>query len=224
MPERKRRKQVKWVRVPKVERQWLEKSKWTLTQQSSALHLRAPRALRGGRRWNCSSPGPGGRWSRGSRVHCPREGAMFLPPRHSQMAARGAGPKRTNDPWPEEQGGAVQGGGAPARVGPPPRPRPRTRTRGRPGEGRAPRATVPGSAPPNPWSVGARREIMPSYGLGRRRAGRVGLLSSRSVTAEQREADSGPSTSEASGRPSLVRPDPLYSPLARLRAFSGLWK
>lgn len=30
------------------------------------------------------------------------------------MAARGAGPKQTNDPWPEEQGGAVQGGGAPA--------------------------------------------------------------------------------------------------------------
>lgn len=33
----------------------------------------------------------GGRWSREARVHCPREGAMFPPPRHSQMAARQPG-------------------------------------------------------------------------------------------------------------------------------------
>lgn len=37
---------------------------------------------------------PDGRWSRGSRVHCPREGAMFPPPRHSQMAAGGAEPQQ----------------------------------------------------------------------------------------------------------------------------------
>lgn len=107
-----------------------------------------------------------------------------------------------------------------SRVGLPPRPRPRRRTRRRPGEGRAPRATVPGSAPPNPWSVGARREIMPNYGPGRRRAGRVGLLSNRSLTAEQRAADSGPSTSEASGRPSLVRPDPLLT----VGTFEGIFR
>lgn len=64
-----------------------------------------------GLRWDCPAPGPGGRWSRGSRVHCPREGAMFLLPRHSQMAAGDAEPKQTKAPGPGETGGGGQGEG-----------------------------------------------------------------------------------------------------------------
>lgn len=52
---------------------------------------------------------------------------------------------------------------------------------------------------------------MPNYGLGRRWAGRTGLLSGRSWAERQQEAGPGPSNSEASGRPSWVLPDPLLT-------------
>lgn len=61
---------------------------------------------------------------------------------------------------------------------------------------------------------------MPNYGLGRRWAGRIGLLSGRSWAEKQQEAGPGPSNSEASGRPSRVLPDPLLT----VGAFEGIFR
>lgn len=61
---------------------------------------------------------------------------------------------------------------------------------------------------------------MPNHGLGRWRAGRIGLLCSCRRAAEQREAVPGPATSQASGRPSPARPDPLLT----VGAFEGIFR
>lgn len=154
-----------------------------------------------------------------------REPCFFLPgtPRWRPGAR---GPKQTEDPGPEERGVAGRPGG---------------------GAGSGPGGSVSGAAAPKahqeatggrkgPQGDGSRLRAshsrvswkekgkpMPNYGLGRRRVGRIDPLSGRSPAAEQREAGAGPPTAEASATPAPSAPTP-YSPLARLRAFSGLWK
>lgn len=71
-----------------------------------------------------------------------------------------------------------------------------------------------------PQSVGAKRETMPTHRPGPRRAIRIDHLSGRSRAAEQREAGLGSSTSEAAGRPSPARPDPLLT----VGAFEGIFR
>lgn len=134
----------------------------------------APRRVRGaagpgggpevgppGARRPAPGPGPGGRWSRGSRVHCVpgREPCFFLPgtPRWRPGAR---GPEQTEGPGPEERGGGGRrGGGASSSPGGPvsgpaaPEAHQKaTGTRKGPqGDGSR------GSAPPNRGSRGTRR-------------------------------------------------------------------
>lgn len=133
-----------------------------------------------GRRWDCPAPGPGGRWSRGSRVHCPREGAMFFLPGTPRWrpGARGLSRRKTHDP--KSKAELRQGGRAPDRVVQSPGPRPPRRSRQRRGEGRVPRATVP-----VPGRLERLRETLPNHGLGRRRAGRNNLLSGRAAVRQR---------------------------------------
>lgn len=152
-----------------------------------------------------------------------REPCFFLPgtPRWRPGAR---GPKQTKDPQPEKRGRGRQFGGASASPGSPVAQAAAPKTpqkvtggrKGPQGDGSRLRA----SHSPVGWNE---KGTLPNYGLGRRRAGRIDLLSRRSQAAEQREAGPSPSTSEASAAPVRGAPTP-YSPLARLRAFSGLWK
>lgn len=61
---------------------------------------------------------------------------------------------------------------------------------------------------------------MPNHGLERRQTGLIDHLCSRRREAEQGGGGPGPSTSEASGRPSPARPDPLLT----VGAFEGIFR
>lgn len=153
--------------------------------------------------------------SRFSRALSPG-GSHVLPPRHSQMAARGAGPKQTKDPWPEEQGGGRHGGQAPARVAQSPGPRPPRRSRQRRGKGRAPRATVPvpgrlerleKPCPTTRWDVGGQAASTPSPAAPR----------FRQRSNEKQAPDSRPLRPRP---PSPVRPALLLT----IGAFEGIFR
>lgn len=183
--------------------------KKTRTQKITATHLRAEGSAGGPEMGLPVPPAPAGGGVEVLACIVPgREPCFFLPgtPRWPP-GARGLS-KQTKDLWPEKQSGGGQSAEAPARVGLSSGLQPPRHTRRRQEEGRAPRATVPGSVPPTLSSVGARGKTMPNYWMGRRRAGRIGLLSDRSQAAEQARSGTGPLDLQGLGPPQVGAPRP----------------
>lgn len=201
-------------------RQWPEgKGTWTLTQKSEALDWGGggrPGVSAGGPEVGPPAPGRTGGGVEVLACIVPGREPCFLLPGTPRWRPGARSLSRKPVVWRAKRRREGRSSG-------PGRPVPGAAAQTAAGGSRVPTATVPGCAPLTPTSVGAKEATCPTTGwVG---GGQAASASCAAAGGQQSREKQSPAPRPPRPRAAPARRAPIpYSPLARLRAFSGLWK